>query len=122
MRSPTVLSSLTARSATSLPTTLFTSRSLGLAASARRASSRSRSAALRGAPESAPLLPDPSLEREAEGRRRPKGLARRLARRLFFESAAGDAAAAVLAAACPRLLVFLAELAARCGVAGPSVN
>ena len=68
------------------------------------------------------LLPDPSLEREAEGRRRPKGLARRLARRLFFESAAGDAAAAVLAAACPRLLVFLAELAARCGVAGPSVN
>lgn len=44
--------------------------------------------------------------------------ARRLARRLFFESAAGDAAAALLAAVCPRLLVLLAELAARAGLAG----
>ena len=57
-------------------------------------------------------------EREREQK---KGIVRRLARRLFFESAAGDAAAALLAAVCPRLLVFLAGLAACAGVAGPDL-
>ena len=58
---------------------------------------------------------------EEKERKRKRCLARRLARRFFFESAAGDAAAALLAAVCPRLLVFLAKLAARSGVAGTNL-
>ena len=57
---------------------------------------------------------------EIQKKKREKCQKRRgLARRLFFESAVGDAAAALLARASPRLLVLAAELAARAGLVGP---
>lgn len=60
---------------------------------------------------------------EIEKRRRSEEEAKcplkRLARRLFLKSAAGDASAALLARVSPRFLVFVADLAARAGVAGP---